>query len=148
MDEQNRERASCCKYLTSLFIPTEITEGSPPLHKLLTKQTGQVTSPGPKLCCPAPAQLSSELSRSSRNSLSGQAAEQAGKQAGLDFPLYCSHTHCKRNPLQHTPLFRQGSLWKDESQEPTSSSLRVVSGEKERKQDIIGPLVCCHCLLI
>lgn len=103
-------RASCCIGLTSLFIPTEFTEGSSPLHKLLTKQTGQVASPEPKLCCLAPAQLSSELSRSSGNSLSGQAAEQAGEQARLDFPLYCSHIHCKRNPLQQTPLFRKGSL--------------------------------------
>lgn len=84
----------------------------------------------------AAAQLSSELSRSP----SEQAAQQAAEQAGLDFPLYCNHIYFKRNSLQQTPLFRKGSLWVEGSQEPTSSILRVVSGEKECNQDITGPL--------
>lgn len=61
---------------------------------------------------------------------------------------YIAVTLTARGTLCNRLLSLERALWKDESQEPTSSSLRVVSGEKERKQDIIGPLVCCHCLLI
>lgn len=76
------------------------------------------------------AQLSSELSRS----LSKQVAEQAAEQACLDFPLYCNHIYCKMNSLQQSPLFRKDALWVERSQHPTSSILRLVSGDKECNQ--------------
>lgn len=59
----------------------------------------------------APAELSSELIRS----LSEQAAEQAAEQAGLDFPLYCNHIHCKRAKWSQqttSSIFKSSVWWK------------------------------------
>lgn len=131
-------RTSCCIDLTPPFSPTELTEGSFPLHTLSPKQTGQVAPPGPKL-------LPSWDQRRADHSQSKQHNRLVSR---LVWIFHYIEIYCKRNSLQQTPLFRKGSLWVEGSQKPTSSILRVVSGEKERNQDIIGPLIRCHCLSI